>query len=277
MAMDWRTCARTNHVDNVVKMKNLSGLVFICLMLFPHSEGLSADPLFKNSIVSTDFDFITADDPDAFESLRFVGRGRREMPDKRNNELFADGVFIFESSFRARCKIEIWVHGAFGTKSVAKRYAEMLCGPLGKLPEIMRSKLSHVVIHDGDETAFAESEGHFFVLYSRNMETRVRNHDLEETVFHESVHATLDSKHRKSKAWLSAQHADGVFITEYAADKPTKEDLAESALFAYTVMKHPGRLPSEVEAWVHQHMPNRFAFFQGLFRNASEVENAAEN
>ena len=237
------------------------------------SEGISEEPLFKNSIVSTEFDFITSGDPNAFKSLRFLGQGRREMPDKRNNKLFANDTFIFEASFRDDSKVKIWAHSSFGSKDVAERYANMLCGPLGRLPEMMRKQLSHVVIHNGDETAFAEHKGHFFVLYSENIETRVRNHDLEETVFHESVHATLDLKHNKSEAWLSAQKADGNFITKYAAAKPAKEDLPESALFAYTMLKHPGRLPSEVEQWVHSHMPNRLAFFQRLF-SESEKKNA---
>jgi hypothetical protein len=244
----------------------------------PESNGAhSAKPLFKNSIVSTEFDFITSDDPNAFESLRFLGQGTREMPDKRNDKLKAKDTFIFEARFRDDSKVEIWAHSSFGSMEVAERYALMLSGPLGTLPELMRKKLSHVVIHKSDLTAFAESDGHFFVLYSENMETRVRNHDLEETVFHESVHATLDLKHSKSKAWLSAQKADDDFITEYAASNLTKEDLPESALFTYTMLKHPGRLPSEVEKWVHKHMPNRLAFFRRVFSEAEKEKKRAKS
>ena len=240
------------------------------LQAFPCSVGLADEPLFVNSIVSTEFDFITADDPSAFVSLRFLGQGRREMPDKRTDELFADDAYLFEAAFRDDGKVQIWLHPSFGSRGTAQRYAEMLSDPLGKLPELMRGKLSHVVVHKGDETAFAESEGHFFVLYSENMETRVRNHDLEETVFHESVHATLDSKHAKSCAWTSAQAADGAFVTKYAGREPTKEDLAESALFAYTMLKHPGRLPPEVEQWVHDNIPNRLAYLRGVFTEAGK-------
>ena len=64
----------------------------------------------------------------------------------------------------------------------------------------MRRMLDHVVIHRGNATAFAEYLGHFFVLYSANIKVRIRNHDLEETVFHEAVHATLDYKYTRSAA-----------------------------------------------------------------------------
>jgi len=136
---------------------------------------------------------------------------------------------------------------------------------VGKLPTFMRASLDHVVIHRGDETAFGESEGRFFVLYSANIKTRIRNHDLEETVFHESVHATLDSKYARSKQWLAAQKADGDFITKYAKRLPKKEDLAESALFAWAMIMHPGRLPTNIEARAREIMPNRLAFLQTLF------------
>ncbi len=222
-------------------------------------------PPFKNSVASTDFDYIKADDPDAFESIRFVGRERTEMPDKRNDELMSDNTFVFEAKFRDGKLIPIWAHNSFGDVQTAQRYATMVTGPLGKLPEPMRKILTRVVIHKGNETAFAEDGGHFFVLYSENMETRVKNHDLEETVFHESVHATLDQKHAKTEAWLSAQKADGAFITEYGANNAGKEDMAESALFAYTMLKYPGRLPAEVEDWVRKNTPNRLAFFKKIF------------
>ena len=107
----------------------------------------------------------------------------------------------------------------------------MAAGPVGQLPALMRAKLSLVVIHQGDEIAFGEHEGHFIVLYSGNMETRVRNHDLQETVFHEAVHATLEQAHGKSKAWLAAQRADTDYITVYAARLPDREELPESALY----------------------------------------------
>ena len=134
-------------------------------------DARSVKPLFEKSTVSTELDFITSDDPSAFESLRFLGQGTREMPDKRNNELFAEDTHICEATFRDDSKVRIWVHSSFGNTEMANRYALMLSGPLGKLPGLMRKRLSHVVIHKGNETAFGESDGHFFVLYPENMAT----------------------------------------------------------------------------------------------------------
>jgi len=222
----------------------------------------STGPLFPNSVASNNIDFITASDPSAFVSLRFHMRDRREMPDKRKNVLFDNETFVFQASFTDGEIIEIRVHSDFRTREDAAHYAHMVTNPLGKLPSSMRKELSHVVIHEGDETAFGEDKGHFFVLYSENMQTRLRNHDLEETVFHESVHATLDLQHASSSGWIAAQRADDVFITEYAAKNPEKEDLAETALFAVTLLKHPDRLPPQVEHWLTVNIPNRLDYFR---------------
>lgn len=224
------------------------------------------NPLFTNSIVSTDIDFITDSDLNAFTSIQYIGQDDKEMPDSRTDILFDTGTFVFEVSFSNGGIIEIWAHSDFGDALAAQEYADKLTSRLGKLPELMRNTISHVVLHKGDAGAFAESEGHFFVLYSNNMDVRISNNDLEETVFHESVHAALDFEYLQSNAWTQAQQNDNAFITEYAKDNATKEDMAESALFAYTMIKHPNRLSSEIETWVSVNIPNRYAFFETIFQ-----------
>ncbi|MFP7671926.1 hypothetical protein ACG74X_01085 [Marivita sp. S0852] len=229
-----------------------------------------AQPLFPNSVASNDLDFITAADPTAFVCVDYIGTDRREMPDKRTDALFADGVHIFEAAFNDLDVVPLWLHPDIGTAEDARAIAEEVATAVGRLPIPMREALNHVVIHSGDETAFAEDAGQFFVLYSDNIATRIANNDLEETVFHESVHATLDIPHASSPDWRAAQEADGTFITDYAAQYPDKEDFAESALFAWALLMHPGRLPEEIETLVRQVMPNRLAFFEALLAEASD-------
>lgn len=99
-------------------------------------------------------------------------------------------------------------------------------------------------------------------MYSENIDICVREHDLEETVFHESVHATLDYRHGSTKAWQDAQTRDRAFVTTYAQMNPAKEDLAESALFVVTLTEHPDRLPETVKAWLLENQANRINFIQ---------------
>jgi len=251
------------------------------MSLFTHSVAIaclciaatqaSSDPIYPNSIASNDLDFITDADPHVFRCLEYAGRDRREMPDKRTDDLFAEGTFVFTAHFDDGTRVGIWAHPDFASVDTARNHVERITTPLGKLPTMMRQNLSHVVLHKGDETAFGEDQGHFFVLYSDNVNTRIRNHDIQETVFHESVHATLDADWAQSPAWKRAQDKDGAFVTDYAADQPHREDMAESALFAYTILTHPGRLPNEVETRIKEIMPSRLAFFQTLFIEGGPV------
>ncbi len=238
--------------------------LFTALFLLAGSQ-VTADPLFENSVVSNDLEFIRTDDPSAFESAIFLGRKKKEMPDKRGDELFDSKAYAFKVSFKDKVTTEIWAHQSFGSENELRELISLVGNALGKLPRLMRSKLSHVVLHKGDEVAFGEEEGHFFVLYSENIRQRLKTHDLEETIFHEAAHATLEKDHAKNKNWLEAQKKDGDFITKYAKRLPLKEDVPESALFAYTILKHPGRLPAKVEALVRKIMPHRLAYFKVLF------------
>ena len=230
-----------------------------------------AAPLYPNSVVSNDLEFISTKDASVFACMAYDGATRAELPDKRNDVLFVDGVHQFSLKFQDGTAVATFVHPEIGSKSRAQKYAAKVAKPLGRLPTFMRARLGHVIIHKGDETAFAEDQGRFFVLYSRNIDKRIKSHDLEETIFHETVHATLDVPHAKSRAWRKAQRADGDFVTRYAARNPDGEDMAESALFAWAVLTHPGRLPGNVEAKVRQVMPHRLAFFKDLFPSKDRI------
>ena len=191
-------------------MKRIRHLIFLPF-LFAGFDAASA-PLYPNSVVSNDLEFIKTSDQSVFTCLSYDGTRRAEMPDKRSDTLFANGTFIYTARYKDGTSIELWAHPDFGSQSAAMASVEPVAQAVGKLPTLMRSKLDHVVVHEGDETAFAEDKGHFFVLYSDNILMRIRNHDLEETIFHESVHATLDNKYVRSRNWRRAQEADGDHI-----------------------------------------------------------------
>lgn len=240
----------------------LAGLALSCLA----ATAAAAEPLFPTSVVSNDIDFITVDDPAVSGCLVYVGRTTQEMPGALDtNDLFVEGVHSYAATFVDGSRVGVWVHPSVGEQEEADARAALLLGPLGRLPGFMRQKLSHIVVQSGNRSAFAEHLGHFFVLYEDNMLDRISTHDLEETVFHESVHATLEAEWAESEEWRQAQAADNAFITEYAASRPEQEDLPESALFAYTYLRHPERLPSEVARGVKEIMPARLEFFERLF------------
>lgn len=227
-----------------------------------------SNPLYEFSITSNDIDFILSSDPDVFKSLTYVEQARREMPDKRTTStgLFDEKAYIFKASFKNGKEIGIWCHSSFGNKAAAEDYASKVGPRLGKLPSFQRDMLDHVVIHTGDETAFGETVGRFFVLYSDNMDKRISTNDLEETIFHESIHATIQGLLEDKPEWKAVQRNDnGNFITNYASRLPALEDMPETAIFCYVTIKYPGRLPADVEQWVKDYIPNRLEFFKNLY------------
>lgn len=214
---------------------------------------LFAEALFPNSVASNDLEFIRADDPGACWSLAERGGGRTEMYDPRRDILFVDGALHVDVTYPGQV-LRLNIYPEVGDPM--GRAAEV-ADAVARLPVPMRSALRHVNILDGDGAAWEESLGGFFTLYDGLIARRLAGHDLNETVFHEAAHVALDPVIGGDPDWAASQRADGGFVTDYAAAHPEKEDIAESALFAWTMIHHPGRLPPEIEAAVRRIMPNR--------------------
>tara|TARA_R110002072_G_scaffold244688_3_gene404026 strand:- start:931 stop:2082 length:1152 start_codon:yes stop_codon:yes gene_type:complete len=223
-----------------------------------------ADEAYPSSVVGTEFDYITDTDPDTFLSLTFKGRGLEEMPDKSGDAPLRQEAFRFLASFSDGTQVKINLDADFKTEAAAKAEALRYTPRLGKLPTSLRRGLERLVVHEGNPDTTAFSDRGLIVVYSANATERIATHDLEETIFHESVHAAWDGLHAKSKAWLAAQTSDGKFITRYARKNPQGEDLAESALFAFTLIHHPERIPAADAERIRAAIPARIAFVKSL-------------
>jgi hypothetical protein len=227
----------------------------------------TAPPLYRSSVVGTDFDFIAENDRSAFERLEYVGFHDFEMPDKRStSEPLVQHAYVFDANFNDGTKVAIALDKAFGSKEAAEQDVMRYMAPLGKLPSLYRQNLRHVVVHKGgaDTTSFAEDKGHFFVIYSDNATKRIASHDLEETFFHEGTHASIQANYLEGTAWKTAKARDNAYITNYA-ETEDQEDFAESALFAYTLIYHPERFPAAERTKIQKQIPNRIAFFMTVY------------
>lgn len=220
---------------------------------------------YSNSIASTDFDIIRKEDPGCFTQLVFSGKRLVEMPDKTqtNGELFQE-AFVFTAQYSDRTSIEIAIDASFGTEAAAEAEATRYAGRLGQLPTVLRSGVTRLVVHQGGKNATAFSDVGLIVVYSENATKRIASNDLEETLFHESVHAAWDQKYAESPEWQRAQISDAGFATLYGKENPSREDLAESALFAFALIHHPDRLPKDDVRYLKQQIPNRILFVESL-------------
>jgi hypothetical protein len=234
----------------------------LLLALASCTGAASAQPLYPNSVASNSLDFIHTSDPNAFQSLSYLTFQQKEMPGGGGG-LFAN-AYVFRSTYSNTGPVEVWAHSSFGSVANAQPYVQLLSDAMGKLPEFAREELDHVVLHTGDGNFFAEEKAGFFVGYAQRINTRVSNHDLEESVFHETMHVALQTDHATSPGWIQAQQSDADFITEYAEENPNTEDQPESALFAYAVLNYPGRLPANIQAAVYDVIPSRVEYLRQI-------------
>lgn len=233
--------------------------------VFAAEEATPQVPPYRSSVVGTDFDFITESDPNTFDRLEDKGQGPAEMPDKSDRSApLVQEAFLFVAHFNDGTRVQLAIDADFKTQDSARQEALRHTPRLGKLPTALRRGVERVVIHKGGENVTAFGGDGAIILYADNATKRIGTHDLEETVFHESVHAAWDKTHAKSAEWQDAQKKDGGYVTDYARKKPQGEDLAESALFAYALLHHPDRLPKEEAARIARIIPNRIAFVEKL-------------
>lgn len=244
-----------------------NSLITFVLLGLSFAAPVIGAPLFPNSVVSNNIDFIKPGDRDAFACLVYKGTSRQEMPHKARNGLFANGVHVFDARYKGGVTVPIWGHPKIGTKADVQDIVTEVAKAVGELPAFMLGRLNHVVVNDGNHAASGEDRGRFFVVYADNMRDRISTNDIQETVFHESVHATLDIPYARSKEWAAAQKADGDFITNYARDRRKREDLAETALFAWAMHIAPGRIGKDVEDEVRANVPNRLKFLEWMFNH----------
>lgn len=229
---------------------------------------LAADPPFS-STADTVFDIIRVDDPSSFVCLSYQGRTTRQMWDKRLDDEFDLNVFLFHAHFDDSPPFDIIVNPEFGSVEAAEAEARRYTHGLGQLPLVFRHGIRQFGIHKGMPT-FSAGAGKIFV-YAGMTTQRIGENHLEESLLHESIHATLDRQHARSDAWQAAQASDDRFLTRYAMRHPQGEDLAETALFAYGLIRHPGRIPPVDSRDILAAVPARVDFFKDILNKTPKV------
>lgn len=240
-------------------MRNLA-----CLIAGVTSSVAVAAPY--DATADTVFDIIQRGDASEFVCLADKGRGVRQMWDKRHNDEFDHNAYLFIAHFASGPGIEIVVNPEYADATDARTEAARYTRALGQLPALLRAGITLFGIHAG-KASFHAGSGKIFVYAEQSTLRDSQNH-LEESLFHEAVHASLDKSWRLAPEWQAAQRKDGAFLTDYGAEHPQREDLAETALFAYGLHFLPGRIPPVDEHDMRQTTPARIAFVADLFDRA---------
>jgi hypothetical protein len=206
-----------------------------------------------------DPDIITASDPSSFVSLTFTGQEERTMFDRRVNDWITNEPFLFDATFDDGLTFEVQVNNEFGTIDVAENEALIYAEVIGKLPTGLRLSVETVWIHKGTELF---GGGNNNILIHTGQSALYENDGiLEETLVHEASHTSLDAMHAAAPEWIAAQEDDGNFISRYARDYPTREDIAETYLLYMAIRYRSDRIDPTLENTINNVVPHRIKYF----------------
>jgi hypothetical protein len=239
----------------------VTSFVFAIFAVVVSATTAQADPPF-DSTADTTFDIIAESDPTQFMCLIDKDRGERQIWDKRVDGEPVVNAYLFQANYRDGTTIEIAINPEYDSLADARDEAMRFAVPLGQLPTLLREGIGRFSVHKGDK-GFHAGTGQVVVYADRATQRQSYVH-LEESLFHEAVHASLDDDHRLAPNWVLAQKADDAFLTTYAASRPEREDLAETALFAFAILRHPERLPPADTEVTLATVPNRVDYIRNF-------------
>ncbi len=210
-----------------------------------------------------DADLITASDPTVFQTLTAKGQAERTMFDRRPAAFIKLNAFLFDAKFSDGLTIEIQVNPEFGSSAAAQLQAEKYAPVIGRLPKGLRLSVETVWIHQGIYDFGGGNKN--LLIHTERGDEYITSGFLEEIFLHEGVHTSLDDLYATSTGWLAAQKNDqSNFISTYARDNSTREDLAESFVAWFAVRHRSSRITSDGASTITQTIPNRLAYFDSL-------------
>ena len=237
------------------------GLPIVCLAQADKSgtsQTVQSDPPFSGTIF-IDPDIITSSDTSTFQGVSYSGRGFRTMYDRRVNRFITLNAYLFDASFDDGLTAEIQVNPEFDSSSAALVEAKKYGWVIGQLPTALRADVQTVWIHKGTEPFGGGNNN--LLIHIGQADLYVNDGILEETFVHEAAHTSLDAAHAASAGWLAAQAADAEFISTYARDFNTREDIAESFLPYLAVRFRSDRISQTLKNTIEQTIPNRISYF----------------
>lgn len=236
---------------------NRTLLILICVVLLNSLRAL-AQPPFSGTIF-IDPNIITATDPTALTNLTYAGQDMRLMFDRRANEFLTLNAYLFHATFDDGLTAEIQVNPEFNTPTEAGLEARKYAEVIGRLPAVSRSQVQTVWIHQGIQPFGGGNNN--LLIHTGQAELYAADGILEETLVHESSHTSLDPLHSSAAGWIAAQKSDPDFISTYARDNPTREDIAESFLPWLAVRHRSSRLTKTLVNTITSAIPSRLAYF----------------
>ena len=229
-----------------------------------HDSKRKGPPYYGTIFVSSDI--ITPKDPTTFVNFTYKTQEERLVYDRRPSEWILLNLWIFDVKFQDfESPVEFLVNPEF-TLTEASNHVSVYAVMIGQLGHALRERLQTVTIHNGNNDW--GGGGNDILIHIQNEYGGI----AEETLIHESCHTSLDYLYSADGTnWYKAAAADGTFISGYAEENPTREDIAESFLLYQAVRYRPCSLTFSDYTYVVNQIPNRIKYFDSLNLNMYPV------
>ncbi len=202
---------------------------------------------------------VTADDPSAFESMSYAGRGMRRVYDRRAADFVEIDAYLFDVVFDDGLSTEAVVNPEVGSVAAAEQEADRYGRAVGQLPHVLRVDVDQLWIHRGNELFGGGNRS--ILIHTGQAALYQADGFLEEALVHEGAHTSLDERYyQEGSGWRQAQGADGAFISTYARDFPLREDVAETFVPYLAQRYHASRIDRVTERTIRTTVPHRLSF-----------------
>jgi len=215
-------------------------------------------PGFREGTIFIDPDIITEEDASAFSGILYEGRFDRYMFDRRIDDDVRLLAYVFHVSFEDGLSCEFRLNPEFGSMGEAMDEAIYYATVIGQMPNCLRQELRTVTIHKGDQL-FGGGDGDI-LIHTEQAYWYDKEGILEETIFHEACHVSLDPYHYNAE-YREAMCHDRAFISEYAEENPSREDIAESFLTYFAVAYRSDRISWDVSDIIEDVNEYRLIYF----------------
>lgn len=232
-------------------------LTITLVIIFRPFPSLAQPPYTGTSFI--DPDIIKADDPTAFVKATYVGRANREVYDRRTEGWTTINAFLFKIVWSDGLTTEAQVNPEFNTMAGASREVRKYGRVAGQLPACLRKDIKALCIHKG--TKLFGGGNHSVLIHTGQGVLYEKDRVLEEILFHEASHTSLDENHASAEQWTAAQRSDNAFVSTYAQENPEREDVAESFLCWYAVRQCNRRISQENYNKIMQAIAHRIEYF----------------
>ena len=206
---------------------------------------------------------LTPDSPTDYVGIASTGTGERRTFDRRTGWV-TQNAYLFRADYSGAPSVEVIVDPEFGSVAAAQEQAARYARVVGQLPHACRTQVDALWIHAGDKDA---GGGNRSLLIHTDYGSKNWPY-IEEVLTHECAHTSLDSAWNGSvsaDAWATAAATDPGFLSTYAADHPTGEDVAETFL-PYVALRLDGGMAYSASqlATIRAQIANRAAYLDSL-------------